>query len=144
MSRHWRMAVLHSVAVVVAVAAVLPAASGLAAVTSTGALPAQLIGTWTRKVTSADIKRTGGNGITAGSVWTLTIKKSGYATISGSAGAFEGYVHAAGAGRFRTSLGIGIPAVYKWRVSGRLLTLTKVSDPTPDREAVFEGVWKRK
>jgi len=49
-----------------------------------------------------------------------------------------------GANRFRTNVGIGDPALYKWRVSGRLLTLTKISDQTPDREAVFEGVWKRR
>jgi hypothetical protein len=136
MGRQWRTAV----SVVVAVAVVTPAANGIAAVTRTGGLPAKLVGTWTRKVTSADIKRTGGTGITPGSVWTLTITKNGHASIGG----FEGYIHAVGANRFRTNVGIGDPALYKWRVSGRLLTLTKISDQTPDREAVFEGVWKRR
>jgi len=34
--------------------------------------------------------------------------------------------------------------VYGWRVAGRTLTFTMVSDTVPDREAVFVGVWKRK
>jgi len=142
MGRHRRTAGLHSAAIVTALALAVPAATGMA-VTRASAAPAPMVGKWTRKVTSADIQRTGGTGISAGSVWTLTIKKDGGASISGSAGAFEGYLRSIGAGQFRTNLGIGI-AVYAWRVSGRLLMLTKVSDQTSDREAVFEGVWKRK
>ena len=67
-----------------------------------------------------------------------------YGSVSGAAGAFEGYIRSVGPSRFRTDLCIGVPAVYGWRVSGRQLTLTKVSDQTPDREAVFWGVWKKK
>jgi len=119
--------------------------TGIAAVTRAGVVPAKLLGNWTRKVTSADVKRTGGTGIPPGTVCTLTIKKNDSASIScGAIGSFKGFLRPVGASRIRTSLGIGIPAVYQWHVTGRRLTLTKVRDQTPDREAVFEGVWKRK
>jgi len=144
MGRDWRKAAWWCSAVVLAVGVVIPVASGIAAVTRTGAVPAKLVGKWTRRVTSADIKRTGGTGTAAGSVWTLTIKKNDYASISSGADAFEGYLRAVGASGFRTNLGDPNPAVYKWRVSGRLLTLTKIRDQIPNREAVFGGVWKRK
>jgi hypothetical protein len=36
------------------------------------------------------------------------------------------------------------PDVYSWRISGRLLTFTKVKDTVADRVAAMEGVWKRK
>ena len=74
------------------------------------------------------------------------MKKSGGAGVDcgPSVGGFEGTVVPAGTNRVRINLGITSPNVYKWRVSGRLLTLTKVKDGVSDREAVMVGVWKRK
>ncbi|HEX3453750.1 MAG TPA: hypothetical protein VHS03_03925 [Gaiellaceae bacterium] len=137
MARPWRVLVI---ALVVGALAVTGA---VASAVHTGTLSPKLVGKWSRKATSADVKRTGGIGITPGSVWTLTIKKNDYAAVEGSAGGFEGYMHPVGSSRIRTNVAIGI-AVYGWHVSGNRLTLTKVSDQTPDREAVFEGVWKKK
>ncbi len=111
----------------------------------TSAVPAKLVGQWTRKVTNADVKRTRSPGTAAGSVCSLTIKKSGGAGIDcTNAGGFEGTIVPAGANRVHINLGIPSPNVYKWRVSERLLTFTTVKDTVADREAAMEGVWKRK
>jgi hypothetical protein len=145
MGRHWRKAAWWCLAVVLVVAVVLPAASGVAAVTQTRAVPGKLVGKWSRNVTSADIKRTGGTGVPAGSVCTLTVKTSGVAHIGCTViGGFDGSIVPAGANRIHINLGLLYPDIYSWHVSGRLLTLTKLSDTVADREAVFWGVWKRK
>ena len=151
MSRHWRNRSGWAVAAVLTAALVVPVADGIAAATKAGAVPAQLVGQWTRKVTAADVKRAGAplfGGIPAGSVWTLTIKKSGAASVSskGQGPPFTGKIVSAGANRVHINVGFLFPNVYRWRVSGRLLTFTKISEsPTQaDRAAVFWGVWKRK
>jgi hypothetical protein len=138
----WRCSV-----VVLAVAVVVPVTSGIAAGTRARAVPAKLVGTWTRKVTSADVKRANAAGIPAGSVCMLTIKKSGIVNASvfcRSVGGFEGVITPAGTNRVHINLGLSNPNVYRWLVSGRLLTFTKIRDPVQDRVAVFWGVWTRK
>jgi hypothetical protein len=47
-----------------------------AALWRTDAIPQQLVGTWIRTVTKADVKRTGASGIPSGSRCTLTVRKS--------------------------------------------------------------------
>jgi hypothetical protein len=136
MSKHWRRGAL---AVLVAVAVLVPGASGLAAGTKASGVPAKLVGTWTRKVTSADMKREGVTDIAAGLAWTLTIKKSGAASLAGIR-FWTGPVRPAGANRIHINVGFAYPNVYKWRV----LTLTKISEFVPTRAAVLQGVWKRK
>ena len=113
----------------------------------TSAVPAPLVGTWTRKVTSADVKHAGATGIPAGSICTLTIKAgvlNASVICTKGVGRFDGIVDPAGANRVHIKLGLSDPDVYSWHVSGRLLTFTKVKDTVPDREAVFLGVWQRK
>ncbi len=148
MARHWRMVVACS-AFALGIAVVW-AGSAIGAPGQTNAVDAKLVGKWTRKVTSTDIKRTGIPAsivpIPAGSVWTLTIKKSGQASIAGppSLGGFTGTVVPAGPNEVHVKLGHPEPDVYRWAVSGRTLTFTKVSDPVVDRYVVFWGAWKRK
>ena len=145
MGRHWRRAALRCAAVVLAVAVGIPVASGIAAETKASAVPAKLVGRWTRTVTSADIKRTGGYGVAAGTVCTLTIKKGGATHLDcTNIGGFDGNIVAAGVNRVHINLGITSPNVYRWRVSGRLLTFTTLRDDVSDREAAMQGVWKRK
>ena len=50
------------VVAVVALALIVSAASSTAAVIRANTVDAKLVGKWTRKVTSADVKRTGGSG----------------------------------------------------------------------------------
>ena len=111
-----------------------------------GRVPAKLVGEWTRTVTSADVTRTGALGVPAGTVCTLTMKKSGEAGVDcgPSVGGFEGTVVPGGTNRVHINLGISSPNVYRWGVSGRLLTFTKVKDGVSDREAVVGGVWEQK
>ena len=141
----WCRAALRLWAVVITVAVVVPVASGIGAVSQTSTVDTKLVGTWTRKVTSADVKRTGGYGIPAGTVCKLTIKKSGAAHLAcTNIGDFDGTIVPAGTNRVHINLGLSNPDVYRWRVSGRLLTFTKLQDVVGDRAAVMWGVWKRK
>jgi hypothetical protein len=148
MGRPLMKAAVRCLAVVLAVAVAVPVASGIAAVTQTRAVPARLVGTWTRNVTSAEVKRANAAGILAGSVCTLTIKKSGILNASvfctRGVGGFDGIITPAGTNRVHINLGLSGQNVYRWSVSGRLLTFTKIRDPVQDRVAVFWGVWKRK
>ena len=134
-------------AVVLAVAAVVPAANGIAASTQTRAFPAQLVGVWTRTVTEADAQHPGAGQGYVGDHCTLTIKKSGRNNASillAKGDKLVGAVVPAGKGPVHIQLGSPAPNVYGWKLAGRLLTLTKISDDAPDRVAVFVGVWKRK
>lgn len=149
MSKHWCKVVLRCSVVALAVSVVAPAASGVAAVANTSAVPAPLVGTWTRTVTAADVKRAGATLVHAGWPCTLTIKSAGVLNASiictgGQPGGFQGIVDVAGAHRVHIKLIEPDPDVYSWHVSGRLLTLTKVKDTAASREAVFWGVWRRK
>lgn len=145
MHRHWRKAAFRLAALSIAVAVVIPAASGLAAETRTSAAPPQLVGKWTRKITSADVKRTGGYPGLAGAVCTLVIKKTGAASIAcGTLAGFTGNIVRAGANRVHINLGTPSPDVYRWRVSRGLLTFTKVRDSEPDRVEAMVGTWKRR
>ena len=107
------------------------------------AAPPQLVGKWTRTVTQADIARAGAGGLTAGSVWTLTVRKSGTSFVGGSAGQFSGTIVPAGTNRVHVKLGTACQNVYTWRASARTLTFTKVKDCEPDRVAAFNGVWHK-
>ena len=119
--------------------------SGIAEGARTSAVPSKLVGKWTRKVTSADVKRTLGYGVPAGTVCKLTIKTSGGAQlVCTNIGGFDGTVVPAGGNRVHIRLGLPNPDVYTWRVSGPLLTFKKVKDTVADRVAAMEGVWKRK
>jgi hypothetical protein len=135
-------------AVVLTFAALLAVGNGVAALSQTRAFPAQLVGQWTRTVTAVDVKRSGSTDVSAGSVWTLTIKKSGAASISTPTSSersrFTGHIVPAGANRVHIYVPFVIPNVYRWRVSGRLLTFTKISDKFATAAPVFPGVWKRK
>jgi len=108
-----RLAAVGSSAFILTVAGVVPAASGIAARTKgsvgtqAGAFPVKLVGTWTRKVTSADVKRTSGYGIPPGTVCTLTIKKNGAARLGcTNIGGFDGTIVPASTNRVRVNLGI--------------------------------------
>jgi hypothetical protein len=142
-------AALRCAPVVLTVAVVIPVASGIGAVRQTGVVPAKLVGTWTRTVSSADVKRTpGGLVLMAGHVFTLNIAKSGSWTVAckglGGLCTADGNMVPAGADRVRIIINGEPPALYGWRVSGRLLTLTKLKDAVPDRRLVMWGIWKRK
>src|SRR5262245_61148491 len=132
-------------AVVVALSCGVTASATLAVPTSP--LPAQLVGTWTRTVTAADVKRDQSYGGPGGGRWTLTIKANGAASVgSKGLGTFKGPIVAAGPNRVHINVGLVFPNTYSWRVSGRNLTFTKISESrvATDKLVVFWGTWKRK
>jgi hypothetical protein len=138
-------------AVLVAAAALVPGASAVS-------FPTPLVGTWTRTVSKADIKRahvpqSESSEVFPGAVYLLIIRKNGNATATllhgqGQNGqSWTGTIVPAGANRVHIMLPLAFPNTYSWRVTARRLTFTKVSDSDRtihDREAVFGGAWTRK
>ena len=158
MGGHWRKAALRHSAVVLAVAVLVPVASGIAAATDAAALPAKLVGVWSRNLTQANLNKYGlSRAFHPVGVYTIVVKKRGdvdvYLPGKYRAGCkacyptFPIFFSAAGA---RVTIGpdlecSGTRGVYGWKVSGRALTLKLIADKTcRPREALFPGVWKRK
>jgi hypothetical protein len=124
---------------------VVPAASGVAAVTKADRVPPQLVGCWKRHVGALPV------GTSAG-VWEIEIGKGGRldaytpgSRCSAAAGDFSATVSAAGA---RFTIG-AVPVcatkgVYTWKVSGNSLTLRTLADKAcAARVGLFAGVWKK-
>jgi hypothetical protein len=136
-------------AVGLVVAVVSPVASGLASVAGSRNVPAQLVGQWSRRVSLADLKRANTGVIPpvvpVGTTCTTTIKTSGALRLAcRNLGTYNGQLVPAGANRFYVKVSDPERNVYRWKVSGQSLTLTKITDPISDRVAVLWGVWKRK
>ena len=154
MFKQQRGRTLLAIGVAVGAVAVL-SADGLAATKRTSAFPAQLVGTWTRTVTKADIK--GAQVVPGevdhafpGMVVVLVVKKDGAAVLTtkekNGTSRWEGRLVPTGPDRFHVAgIPIDVPNVYRWQVSGRLLTLTKISDSEVFglRHAWLIGIWKR-
>jgi hypothetical protein len=106
---------------------------------------AKLVGQWTRTIAKSDVDRAHALSFLARSMCTLTIKASHAAHLDcTSVGEFDGKFVPAAANRVHINLGDAAPNVYTWRVSGDELTLTKLNDPTPDRIAAIQGIWRQK
>jgi hypothetical protein len=142
--------VLSFAIIVFVLAAISAPASGSAAAPDVRAVPAKLVGKWTRKITSSDVFRVRATSFLAGNVCTLRIWKRGPVHLDctnlGLAGRIlpdgQNLVHILDAGPgvndvFKTT------NLYRWRVSARRLTLTTIVDVTPDRAAALWGDWKR-
>jgi hypothetical protein len=127
--------VLLLLALLAATAAV-PATAGSAA-----KVPAKLVGTWSRTVTDADWQRVGKPGGSTGR-FSLNIATGGdlvFAEFLGTISSSSGYHRVSVGGVCGSSKGI-----YRWKVSGRKLTLTKVHDKCADAAAVLAGIWTRR
>ena len=143
MGRRWRQAAWRCWAVVLAVAAVVvPIAS--AADTKAGAVPASLVGRWTRTVTAADWKRAGATGFVTSVVGpqTMVVKANGNVTVVDFTAKFSPI----SGGRLSIS---GVPVcyakkgLYRWKVASRKLTFTKLKDTCAAEVGLFTGVWTR-
>ena len=104
-------------------------------------MPQKLVGRWSRNVKATTFP--------AG-VWSMVIKKSGAVAFYAPGGSYVDFTttfKATASGRLNVGT---VPicstkAVYRWKVSGKLLTITKVSDKQcPDRVRLYSGIWKRK
>lgn len=143
MSRHWRRQGWRSVAVILIVGVVVPAASGVAAVTRPDRLPQQLVGCWKRHVVPVG---------TSPGVWEIEISKAGRldAYTPGSrcgpaAGDFSARLSVVGNRLTIGSVPVCAPkGVYTWKVSGGSLTLRALADKgCPARLGLFVGTWKK-
>jgi hypothetical protein len=152
--KRWRPAVLCS-ALALGVAVAAPAANGFAAQPNSSAVPAKLVGAWSRNVKQANVLV---------GVWTMVVKKNGETNFYTPGGYRPGCIakhtcislistsYAVAGGRMTvgplsgTFVTCGAKAIYSWKVSGQSLTLKAVADTNKDcapRKALFSGVWKR-
>jgi hypothetical protein len=140
-----RKATFRCAAVGLVVAAVIPAASGTASGTKESAVPAPLVGNWTRNVTAADWKRAGATGFVTSFVGPtpMSVKANGNVRIIDFTAKFSPLP------RGRVTLS-GVPVcypktgLYRWKVAGGNLTLTKLKDACAAEVGLFTGVWKKR
>jgi hypothetical protein len=155
--RRRRQAALRYSAVVLAVAAAVPIASGIAAAMEASAVPSKLVGAWSRNATLANWNKYGQGGFPVG-VWTMVVKKSGGVDLYTPGGykpgciakktCFPDFLTAiAVTGTHLTVAAVPVcptKGTYAWKVSGRSLALKAIADKQcGPREALFNGVWKR-
>lgn len=151
MSRPWRKDGLRCSAVILVVAVVVPVASGIAAATKAGAVPGNLVGSWRRNITATDWKKAGAPGYAAyAGIFRIVVKRSGDVGVYLPGGSYVDFT-----ARFSVLAGgrlilDRVPAcgttkgLYRWKVAGRLLTLTKLGDKCAEEVGLFAGVWKRR
>ena len=157
MDRHWHKTGWLYAAVVLVVAVFVPVTSGIAAPTEANAVPATIVGGWSRNATQANFSKYGQSGFPVG-VWTMVIKKSGavafYTPGAYSSGCvakhtcFSDFTTSfAVAGADLTVASVPVCATkgtYGWKVSRRSLTLRLIADKQcGPREALYTGIWKR-
>lgn len=145
-----RNRIVWAVAIVLAAAAIVPVAGGLAAATKQHAVPQGLVGCWHRHVPALP------TGVPAG-VWLIAIKRRGPlgAFLPGSTSCTASYSDfTAPLSVVANRLTIGPTSnaicpsngVYRWKLSGNSLTLAAVADKACGgiRVELFVGVWRRK
>ena len=143
--RHRRNMVWRSLAVILVVGLIVPAASGVAAATKANRVPQQLVGCWKRHVGRLPVGTPPG-------VWQIEISKAGRldaytpGTRCGpAAGDFTASVSAVAK---RLTIGpvpvCATKGAYGWKVSGTSLTLRALADKAcPARLGLFVGIWKK-
>lgn len=105
-------------------------------------LPSQLVGSWRRRVTAADWAR-------AGVTDEPPANFSMYVPADGSVAVAEMYVRFSPLSGNRLVISGRFPdcgkskGIYRWSVSGRHLTLTKLQDSCGKAWALWVGVWTR-
>jgi hypothetical protein len=105
-------------------------------------LPSHLVGSWTRYVTAADWAR-------AGVTTEPPHRFSMYVPADGSVAVAEMYVRFSPLSGNRLAISGRFPVcgksrgIYRWTVSGRHLTLTKLQDSCGDAVGLWVGVWTR-
>ena len=105
--------------------------------------PDPMLGTWTRTVTKADVKRAHSKKVVAGSKWTLVIGGETSRATSPGRKPFKGAIVIAAPTLVNIELGLE-NCLYGWRRTGNTLLFTLRSDPNHNREAILVGTWKRR
>jgi hypothetical protein len=122
---------------------ILPVADAFSAPRMTDAVPVALLGTWTRTVKHVDV----GTSVTAGSRFTITIKKDGTLDMKTSDHAFGnwvGTIWGAGTGRLRMEIIVPPLQYYRWHVAKQRLTISVWPGHANfvDHDAIFLGTWR--
>src|SRR3954452_1045252 len=98
--------------------------------------PDPMLGTWTRIVTKADVKRAHSKRVVAGSKWTLVIGKETSRASTPGVKPFKGAIVMAAATLVNVELGVE-NCLYGWRRAANTLLFTLRSDPNHNREAIL-------
>ena len=141
-----RVLALASTALLLAGVAVEASTAGTSQHVSRAGAPPKLVGVWTRKVTSADVKRVSGTSVPVGTAVKLTIHKNGAVTVDApSFRNADGTITSAGVNRFRISFGPFGSGNGVWHVTGSRLTISGVSlSLFVDSRVLLAGVWTRR
>jgi hypothetical protein len=134
---------------VLLVPAILAVAVASSTAATTATVPAKLVGSWSRTVTDASNHRFSASAQLG--LWAMTIGKAGAFEITApkpppnsSSRHLHGRITVTGR-RFSVTTGCNSTNLFGWKVSGKLLTVTYVTDKKcPGRAAVMVGVWRRK
>src|SRR3954471_21039758 len=105
--------------------------------------PDPMLGTWTRTVTKADVKRAHSKRVVAGSKWTLVIGAETSRATSPGTRPFKGASATGGPTLVNVELGHE-NCLYGWRRAANTLLFSLTSDPNHNREAILVGTWKRR
>jgi hypothetical protein len=134
---------------VLLVPAILAVAVASSAAATTATVPTKLVGSYSRTVTDASNHRFKASAQLG--LWAMTIGKTGKFEIvapkpppNSTSRRLKGRITVTGR-RFSITTGCKSTNVFGWKVSGKLLTVTYVTDKScPGRAAVMVGVWRRK
>ena len=140
------------IVVAFALAMAWPVATGGAATSRTGAVPTKVLGVWHKTMTKAEWERAG-EARDVG-LWVFVVKKNGLVTIYRPGGYLPGCARCQDFTTTFTTTGgrltlgsipvCSFKGVYSWRLAGRTLIVTPVSDKScVIRETLFGGRWKR-
>jgi hypothetical protein len=137
---------MNRIVVLAVVVSCLAPGGALAAPPVQGA-PPQLVGTFQRDVTQAELTRAQAfNGVFPGK-WTLKVTEAGemsfYAPRQRSV-FIGGPLAIVAAGKVSLWFGCADANVYRWRASATSVTFVKVKDPCGDRVGVLTGTWKKR
>jgi hypothetical protein len=141
------------VALAIAVSVLAP--SGVARTQEATSVPKQIVGGWSRDVTTTNYKQ---HGVAPGypvGAWTMLVLNTGVVYVYTGRG-YPPHCNACVAD-FSTSLTVvgprltiapipvcSTPGLYGWKTTGRVLTLTLIADKhCGPRAALFTGAWKR-
>jgi opacity protein-like surface antigen len=127
-----------------ATAVVAAAALFAAAAVSAAPPPTQLLGTWTRTVSKADVARAHSTRVKAGSKWTLVITAAKAVASSPGLKPFRGHFTLETVSTVSLSVGDGKYNLYGWQRIGNQLLFNFQKDDNANRRAVLAGLWKHR
>jgi opacity protein-like surface antigen len=140
-TRRRRRPTVVQVRTLLAIAACACAALLAATAAAAAPPPTQIIGTWTRTVSKADVLRAHATRIKPGSKWKLVITERKSVASSPGVRPFAGQFTPETAVTVSLSVGDGKYNLYSWRRVGDTLRFQVQKDDNANRRAVLDGLW---